>query len=297
MKSISRITKAVCAGIAVSAAVFFLKQGYVILGFAVVFIFVLYVMDSIERINKARLAISGEVPMCYRIQLKVSPNWERILSIPIKDKEAPYRVINRIRTDPEARLGEWSIFGREFSYTIFTDELSGLCQIWSKERNGFVDDMEEYGRVGGNAEVLEKKYNIPSSGLSKTIIISPSGIAYGKDFGMGAAIEKEQVLSEIPYELIIKHLKMLYTSWGDAMKGILAFPSELQSALSQTGVKYETWDNEDYGTGIGFTGKPIEKQWAKYAKKAGFDISYDKMKNHVFSAKYCSISINIKFFR
>jgi hypothetical protein len=297
MKSLIRFVKIACIGLIASIAIVVLEDRWQVLSFIIVFLFILYVVESIEKINKTRLTVKGEKPMCYRIKLTVSPKWEEILAIPLTDKDQPYRAINRIRTDPDARIGEWSIFGKEFSYVVFVDELSGLNQIWSQTRNEFTDDMEEGGRVGGHAETLENKYGIKTERLSKVIIISPWCIAFGHDFvGMDMLLEKEQILSEIPYGLIIKHLKRLYRAWGDAMKGVLKFPQELQEAFSQYGVKYETWDNEDYGTGIGFTGKPIEKEWARYTKKVGFEISHDKMKSHVFSTRHYHISVNIKFY-
>jgi hypothetical protein len=296
MKFLIRFISIVCIGLTASIAIVVLKDRWQALGFIIVFLFILYVVGSIEKINKTRLTAKGEKPVCYRIRLTVSPKWDEILSMPLNDKDKPYQVINRIRTDPECRIGEWSIFGKEFSYVVFVNELSGLHQIWSHMRNDFVDDMEECGRTGGHAETLEKKYGIKTENLSKVIIISPLCVAYGHDFGMDILPEKEKILSEIPYNLIIKHLKRLYGAWGDAMKGVLKFPQELQKAFSQYGVKYETWDNEDYGTGIGFTGNPIEKKWARHTRKVGFEISHDKMKNHVFSTKHYSISINIKFY-
>jgi hypothetical protein len=293
---IMRFGKIFCIALAASASIVFLKQEWQIPGFIIVFVFIVYVVESIEKINKTRLTVKGENPMCYRIRLTVTPKWEEVLSIPLDKKEESYRVINRIRTDPETKLGDWSIFGKEFSYIVFVNELSGLTQVWSQSRNDFVDEMEEVGRVGGHAQTLESRYGIKTEDLGKTIIVSPCYLAYGHDFGMDMLAEKEKVLSEIPYNLIIKHLKGLYRVWGDAMKGILEFPQELQDAFRQYGVRYETWDNEDYGTGIGFTGNPIEKEWAKYTKKVGFEISHDKMKNHIFSTKHYRISVNIKFY-
>ena len=296
MNSIIRFGKVICVGLAAGVMVFFLKEKWQIPDYIIVFIFAIYIIESIEMIKKRKFMAKGEKPMCYRIRLTVMPKWEKILSIPLNEKDETYRIINRIYTDPESRLGQWSIFGKEFSYIIFVNELSGLNQIWSHTKNDFVDDMEEVGRVGGHAETLKNKYGIKEENLGKTIIISPWCVAYGHNFGMDMMPEKEKILSEIPYELIIKHLKRLYTAWGDAMKGILQFPQELQDAFKQYGVKYETWDNEDYGTGIGFTGKPIEKEWIKYTKKIGFEISHDKMKSHVFSTKHYRISINVQFY-
>ena len=289
------IIKAFLIGAGVAIVVGLFRDGYTGWATFITSIAFIYIFDKLNARNRTTKKLSA-----YRIKLNVCPNWEEI--IPITPKEGIIktgRIIHRILEDPELEIDkDSSLYGKEFSFIIFTDEATGVTQIWSNQYKTFVDEFEIYGAViSGNTERLQQKYNVKEEDLnSRRLIINPWEIGYAHESLPEVSIDRDKILSQIPFGLIIEHLTNLHVVWGNAMKGILKFPKELQEEFDKYGVNYETWDNQDWGAGIEFEGKPLESKYAKHVKKAGFEISDDVMRSHGFSTKHYTIYINIEFF-
>ena len=236
-------------------------------------------------------------PLCYKISLGVHPKWEELL--PKIQEEYKQLLDYKIYNDPELEIDqESSLLHKHFSYVIFKDDFSGLTQIWSNYEKTFVDDMELRGQIlVGNMSKISEKYKCQTDKLSDYLVITPGYIGYPSKWAPDLSVGAEDMITQIPYSNIIYELRKLQIVYGGvrgvAMHGILKFPESLQKEFDKHQVVYETCAKEDWGTGIGFQGKP-----ATYAssKNIGFVISEDIMRSHVFSNKYYSIWIRIEFF-
>ena len=287
------IIRALVIGAGVAAVVGLFQNGHTGWGSFITAMVFIYIFDKVSVGNK----VAKKLP-AYRIRLNVCPKWEAIIPITLRDNiVSTDNIIHRILNDPELEIDkDQSLYGKEFSYTVFTDEATGVTQIWSNQYKTFMDEFEIFGHViDGNIKKIQQKYNIKDEDINnRGLIIKPWEMGYAHQWVPDVSMDR--VLSEIPYGLIIEHLKNLHAVWGNAMKGILKFPEELQNEFEKSGVKYETWDVQDWGTGNGFQGKPFEPKYAKHVKKSGFEISDDTMRSHGFSTKYYSIYVNIEFF-
>lgn len=278
--------KACIIGFGVSIIVVLFEKGLTSWGTMAVILVCLYVF---EKLNVSQ--VTAQKLPAYRIKLAVCPKWEAILPIvPEEYAKYPSSFFAKMMDDSELEIDkEQSLLNKEFHYTIFEDEASGMSQVWSHLDKSFVDDMDVVGNiVSGNIEKIQEKYKVKKGILNaRALIIRPWEIGYAHEVIPDIDMDRDRILSQIPYGETLHHLKKLHAAWGGAMKGILKFPDKLQKEFDKYGVKYETWDNQDWGTGLEFEGKPLEPKYAKDVKaKSGFEISDDTMRSHGFSTKY-----------
>lgn len=271
MKLFTKLIRPLLIGVGVVLTVNLIHSGHIMwASIIIILVFIALVHDLKERLGNIEANLKStedklKQPLCYKIRLDVSPKWVEILS------EHKYSALfEKLFADTELEINkETSLIYKNFKYTIFIDDASGLTQIWSDYHKEFLDNYDISGRIIeidnflGNHEKIKERYNIEyGDDLTGWIIFSPSRIGYCHKYLELPTIDKNRILSQIPYESIIESLKKEHICGGNFMT------EDLKKKLDENNVQYETWNKDDV-------------VWMFY---------------HIFSTRYYSISINIEFF-
>jgi hypothetical protein len=236
-------------------------------------------------------------PFVYRVRLTMEVNAEGFIDKKFDKDTDLMRFIEKLYNDKSLEVDkEYSLLGRVFCYTIIRDEHTGLDLIFNETEKGFEDEIEVRSQLlSCNADKLKENYGLSGEYWNTNFAMSESALGFPDKYAPGAS-GVENPISQIPTEAIISTLTRLKIYWGDPMYAVKKFPPELQKALDENKVKYETWDNEDYGIGVEFAAKEMDKKIArKIQRKTCFEIYDEKLRTHIFSTKYLTVSLNIKF--
>ncbi|HOY10181.1 MAG TPA: hypothetical protein PLB05_08925, partial [Candidatus Omnitrophota bacterium] len=229
--------KACIIGFGVTIIVVLFEKGLTSLGTMAVIVVCLYVF---EKLNASQ--VTAQKLPAYRIKLAVCPKWDAILPIvPQEYVKCPSSFFAKMMDAPELEIDkEQSLLNKEFHYTIFEDEASGMSQVWSHLDKSFVDDMDVFGDIiSGNIDKIQEKYKVKEGILNNldTFVIRPYEIGYSPEVIPYGKHYLYRTLSQIPLDSILHHLKILNAAWGEDMRGILKFPDKLQKAFDDNGVK------------------------------------------------------------
>ena len=266
----------------------------------IVSVFVCSYIFSGLNLNKRRIKTEygfTRPPIAYKVELSIKVNPKAIFGEDYKENSEGYRLIEKILKDPEIEVDkEDSFLGNSYHFTFVRDELSGLSLIYDSTNKIFIDEIEIYGSfLSCNAEKLKQKYHIENSLINTQLVLEDCAVGHPDKFAPLSGMDKP--LSQgIPTDMIIEALTRLSVYWGNPMNAVKKFNKELQEYLDKEKIRYDTSSVNDFGIGVEFKGKEIDKKYARNIKKyTGLEIYDEKLYRHIFESKHVIASIAIKF--
>lgn len=226
----------------------------------------------------------------YRSEIVVKPNWPKIIRwfLPeLKSDEDALKFVEQFSKQFNVDRDS-SLYGKQFVFLEFKDQLSGLYMVWSRKYSQFLDEAKETGNLleskDGEAQVeLEKRIalNKVHEDLFGTLAISPQGINAGR-----------KTISSIPYWDIVNFLSRVEKETKAANRQIKKFPPKLQEIFDKDGIKYAPV-TDIY---IGNRESDMRLVDSKWLTRVGAELYLEKVIQHVFETPYYSLEFSLHFF-
>ena len=243
----------------------------------------LYDADEKEQLSR---------PVSYKISLGLLPHWEDILKkLADQNKQQPDEFLEAIFKDQDLGIKKREcLFGKDFWFVIFNDEISGMQQVWSNQHKNFVDCPEVYGRIFEPWPLLGPgKY--ATNLVSKHLTLNPRRAGFDA---------KDGDIANIPYSDILRLLLDLgkYT-YGGAEYAIKEFPEQLKKKLQENNVRYDNnpWSFRFKNNG-GENSDKVEHGLNndEWLRNKGAKLYQQGVDQHVFHTPYYSVSISLEIF-
>jgi hypothetical protein len=201
--------------------------------------------------------------------------------------------------DIEHRKALW---GKDFHFRIFHNEISGMKQIWSDHHKTFVDRIVVNGDVFDPSDQLPDLTNLSQEYISREV---PTGIECTPEKLSleGGSLFQSSSLAQIPYSRILKLLLSL-GKFDNEVAGcaIKQFQPELKREMDENEVQYdnEPWkhirEHDDVQVDEDFDKSDHHMNNNGWLKKEGIQLYQQKIDWHAFHASYYTVSIRFNFF-
>jgi hypothetical protein len=241
-------------------------------------------------------------PVSYQAGISVDPDWVEIIKwcFPkLKTDEEAWSFVKNLYKDPELKLDKAAgLFQKRFDFVEIYDAVSGINPIWSNHYKGFLNDLEIWGKVfdEGDGHKKDMWEMFPDNRIKRLMVISPNYIGFRSNLPDGDMGDEDKI-SQFPYYSVINFFTEVHqnsgTIWGGELM-VKKFPKRIQEMFDKYKIEYDTWDFEDYGTGVDAKKEIVTSKWLE---SKGIELYDQKMRSHNFKSPYFNISIKLKFFR
>ncbi len=238
-------------------------------------------------------------PISYQVEISIKPEWVKVIRWCFPELKTDHEAVvfmESLWKDPKLEIDrETSLLSaRPFGFVEFYDGVSGLNPIWSTYHNGFIKDLEVWGRVldcGFMPEYFRDKF--PDSPIHQLMVISPSFLGFDSPFP-SYEVEDKNKISQFPYDSVINFFVDVQKNIGRDLM-VKKFPEKLQQIFDKYQIKYDPLDYENYGVNPNYcTQKEMVK--SKWLEEKGIELYDQKMRSHTFRNPYFLINISLKFF-
>jgi hypothetical protein len=271
----------------------------------------LHFMDERFRGIENRLGLSHgdntqeklQLPISYEIYLILIPHWAKIFEEFAKRCKYSLEVFEKVYEDKQLDIKHSKVlWGKEFSFRIFKNEISGMKQIWSDHHKTFVDKIVVSGDVFDPRDQLPDMTNLNQGYINHEV---PTGIECTPEKLSleGGPLFNSGSLAQIPYG----HIQRLFLNLGKYSDGetgcaIKQFPPGLKREMDENNVQYdnEPWihirENDNAQADKDFDKSDHHLNNERWLKKEGIQLYQQKIDWHAFHTPYYTVSVRFNFF-
>jgi hypothetical protein len=269
-------------------------------------------------------------PVAYKIELGLLPHWDKIFEkLAEQNEQKPEDFVKDIQNlmagdqaasdtiqNPAVKdldeaiyssIGKREgLFGKEFWFDIYQDELSGMRLVWSHRLKHMLDRPVMSGHLFEPWPFLSCPKKYPYNYVSRHIELKPNGARFDDDHlsSVENDVFENGRVAYVPFDDIIQLLLELGKGFNAAGYAIKQFPEELKQRLEKNNIEYNNQPLSFLYGGISkgdveFGRSEHDRNNEEWFKNRGVKLykhDFEIGDAHVFHAPYYSVSINLKIF-
>lgn len=242
-------------------------------------------------------------PISYEIYLILIPHWVKIFEEFARRREHNPEILEKVFEGKELDIEQHkALWGKDFHFRIFQNEISGMKQIWSDHHKTFVDRIIVSGDIFDPSDQIPGLTNLNQEFINHEV---PTGIECTPEKLSleGGLLFQSSSLAKIPYNPILKLLLNLgkYDN-GVAGCAIKQFPPELKREMDENKVQYdnEPWKHirkhDDAHGHEDFNKSEHHLNNNGWLQKEGIQLYQQEIDWHAFHTPYYTVSVRFNFF-
>lgn len=225
----------------------------------------------------------------FRVDVHVQPHWDRITAlIATQNDTTPEGLVERYRKAGRGPLNPlgYGVYLRQFDYTIFRDEVSGLEMIWSDFEKRFVEGLVV------SRPLFESGPDLAGV-ASGRFVASPSRLGFARDWDPGGNFPSEaeigHQLGAVPFNEV-RDLLLGLDYYGYGMYAVKTFPQSITTALEVDRVTYDTSDYSLAHLDATFEEALVDIGYVPDSITNGVELYDQRLNCHVLRAEYFSVA-------